>query len=339
MAVNGIANIVYAVDDVAEVTRFLEDFGLSLVEKSGTFALFRLAEGSSASVRSVGDPAIAASGLSGPGAHEITWGVDTEQSFQRLVEDLQQDHALSVARDGSVHFCTDFGLAMGIKVFNKLPVETAPSPANSPGSVNRFNQWRKWRKRAQPKAIQHVGYACPDMNRALDFFRGRLKFRVSDMQKGATIYLRCEAANDHHNLVLIDADMPAAHAEGKLAYNHTNYLVEDIDEIMAGKMYMESRGWPPSRMGLGRHRIGSGAFLYLPAPTGGEIEYGADIDMIDDTWVPHSWDLLFGYLTFGHNIPATMLNDQKWEMTFIDPETVRHTPFKEVMAELARERG
>src|ERR1700733_8469681 len=123
MAVNGIASILYAVDDVVEVTRFLEDFGLPLVEKSDKCAHFRLAEGSSVFVRQVADHVVPRSGLYGPGVHEIVWGVDSEPSFQILLNDLKQDHELSVANDSSVHFRTNFGLAMGLKVFQKLPVE------------------------------------------------------------------------------------------------------------------------------------------------------------------------------------------------------------------------
>src|ERR1700720_660147 len=103
MGVNGIASILYAVDDVAEVTRFLEDFGLPLVEKSNKCAHFRLAEGSSVYVRKVDDPVVPQSGLSGPGVHEIVWGVDSEPSFQLLLNNLKQDHELSVASDNSVH--------------------------------------------------------------------------------------------------------------------------------------------------------------------------------------------------------------------------------------------
>jgi hypothetical protein len=156
------------------------------------------------------------------------------------------------------------------------------------------------------------------------------------MQKGVAIYLRCEGANDHHNTVLNDAAIPMLNTGGKLSYGHVNFLVEDIDEIMVGKMYMERKGWPKSPIGLGRHRIGSGAFLYLPAPTGGEIEYGADIDVIDDTWIPHSWNVTFGFMIFAHNVPPELEDSMKWEMDVIDRDTVRHTPFAEAEVNVDR---
>jgi len=90
----------------------------------------------------------------------------------------------------------------------------------------------------------------------------------------------CPGANDHHNIYWLRADLPFPGLDGKTRFNHVNYGVEDLDEVMVGANYMERRGWQKSVWGLGRHRIASSIFMYLPCPAGGDAEYGTDSDAI-----------------------------------------------------------
>jgi catechol 2,3-dioxygenase-like lactoylglutathione lyase family enzyme len=332
MAIHAIAELHYGVDDVAEATRFFEDFGLQLIEKSTVFARFEMPEGSTVMLRKMGDKALPTSKLDGCGVQEVVWGVTSRDTLDRVRENLRADHKITEAADGSIHLVTSFGQALGFKIFNKRPVVTTAAQYNTPGNAARVNQWRVWRKRALPKAVEHVVFNSPDVNTALDFYRSRLNFRVSEVQLGTGVYLRAEGAHEHHNIAFTDSDIPMLRCAGKLTFNHVNFRVDDIDEIMAGKMYMERKGWPPSHLGLGRHRIGSGAFLYMHCAAGGEAEYGADIDLIDDNYAPHVWTQQFGFLLYAHNLPPAMNHEPEWAITFCDGATVRHTPFKEYMA-------
>jgi len=99
--------------------------------------------------------------------------------------------------------------------------------------------------------------------------------------------------------------------------------IADRDEIMAGKLYMERRGWSPSVWGLGRHRISSALFFYLPSPAGGEAEYGADQDQLDDNWVPREWDAKFGFAQWVQNVPQFWVEGPSWDVGFFD-KTVPH---------------
>jgi len=334
MSINGIAAANYGVEDVAKSVEFLEDLGLKLVERQGdAYAAFELPDGSAVTVRPLGDKALPASRLQGPGVHELIWGVSSQEALDRLSADLSKDCEIRTGSDGVVRLLTPFGLAMGFKLFRPIPLQSTASAQNSPGSNLRMNQWRKWRKRAMPKELEHIVFAVPDVNSALDFMRDRLGFKVTDVQRGFGMFLRAPASNHHHNIAFIDSDIPFLNSAGKVTFNHLNFLVDDIDEIMVGKMYMERKGWPGSDIGLGRHRISSGAFLYMPAPMGGEVEYSADVDRLDDTWVPLEWDNLFGFLMFGHNLPPFLKGEQNWDMKFVEnPETVRHVPHKEYVA-------
>jgi catechol 2,3-dioxygenase-like lactoylglutathione lyase family enzyme len=287
MAINGIASVLYGVHDVPLCTRYFDDFGLPLVESSNAHALFRLPNGSTVVLRSINDPAIPQSKLVGTGVHETTWGVDTAENLEILVRDLARDREVRRDSDGTAHTLTDGGLAIALKIFQPQPVRCAPDPINSPGNINRLNQHRKWKTRARPKHIEHVVFQVPDPDQSWAFFRDRLNFRLSDIQRGFGIFGRAPGANNHHHIYLLNSNLPFEGLDGQMRFDHVNYAVEDLDEIMIGTNYMERKGWPKSVWGLGRHRIASALFMYLPCPTGGQAEYGADSDALDDNQLRH----------------------------------------------------
>jgi catechol 2,3-dioxygenase-like lactoylglutathione lyase family enzyme len=317
MAITGIESLVYGVDDVAVCTRFFEDFGLPLIARTASVSTFRLEEGSRVILRHIGDPALPSSKVVGTGVHEVVWGVDSSDSLESLAADLGRDRSLRRDADGTVHFLTDCGLPFALRVFRRNMVVTAPDPLNAADKVNRLNRPRRWRLRACPKTINHVVFNVLDFEKSFAFVRDRLQFRATDFQRGFGIYARCDGANQHHNLFLIDASLKFPGFDGQVRFNHANFGVEDVDEIMIGANHMERQGWPKAVLGLGRHRIDSALFLYLPCPTGGDAEYGADADYVDDGWVPRDWiNPLFGFLTFAHNMPPFFMNAPTWDVQF-----------------------
>ncbi len=321
MAIIGIDTVIYGVKDVEESIRFFEDFGLVLEHSGNDRSVFRLPEGSAVEVRHRDDPALAVSAIEGNGVCEVIWGVDDAQALNRLVVGLRRDHEVTEGSDGAFRFTTSFGLAMGLRIFTRKPVVCAPDPLNAPGHVRRLNQHRKWRTRARPKGLAHVVFAIPDYEAGYSFMRARLGFRLSDDQAGVGKYLRADGANNHHNLLLLNASAPFPDMDGKHRFHHTNFIVEDIDEIMIGANHMVRQGWKASHIGLGRHRIDSALFYYLPCPAGGEAEYGADSDCIDDSWVPRHWPVpLFAYAHFTHNLPPFLQNPPEWTFTYLTEE-------------------
>jgi catechol 2,3-dioxygenase-like lactoylglutathione lyase family enzyme len=317
VAIIGIESLVYGVDDVAVCTKFFEDFGLPLASNAGSVSTFQLEEGSKVVIRQRHDPALPKSAVEGTGVREVVWGVDCAESLESLAADLGRDRELKRDSDGTVHFLTDCGLPFALRIFQKKAVVTAPDLLNSPNAINRLNRPRKWRLRARPKVINHVVFNVLDFEKSFKFVRDRLKFRATDLQRGFGIYARCDGANQHHNLFLVNAGLPFPGFDGRVRFNHANFGVEDIDEVMIGANHMERCGWPKSVFGLGRHRIDSALFFYLPCPTGGDAEYGADADYVDDTWVPRDWiNPLFGYLTFVHTMPPFFMDPPSWDVQF-----------------------
>lgn len=330
MAIIGIETLIYGVDDVKLCTRYFDDFGLPLVKSDDTEAIFQLEEGSRVVIRHITDSRLPESGIQGTGVREVIWGVDNQSNVDALAAELGRDREIRRDDDGTVHFLSDCGLALGLRVYNKKAAITAPDVINSPGRVNRLNTHRKWITRARPKTIQHVVFTSKDFQKSFDFFRDRLGFRMSDHQEGFGIYARCEGANNHHNIFFLNAHLPFPGHDGNVRFHHTNFGVADIDEIMVGANYMERQGWAKSHLGLGRHRIDSALFYYLPCPTGGEAEYGTDGDYIDDNWIPRRWkEPVFGYLSFVHNMPEFYMDPPAWDVEYFEgytpPKKAKHT--------------
>lgn len=317
MAITGIESLIYGVDDIALCTKFFEDFGLPLISRTGSESIFRLENGSKVLLRRLGDAQLPESSVVGPGVREVIWAVDSNENLEALYTDLGRDRKLKRDPDGTCHFLTDCGLPFALRVFHFKPYVMAPDSLNSASNVTRLNRPRKWRLRAQPKVINHVVFNVQDFEKSFAFVRDRLQFRATDFQRGFGIYARCDGANQHHNIFFLNAALPFPGFDGQVRFNHGNFGVEDVDEIMVGANHMERCGWPKSHLGLGRHRIDSALFFYLPCPTGGEAEYGADSDYVDDSWVPRDWiNPLFGYLTFAHNVPAFFMDPPSWDVQF-----------------------
>ncbi len=207
---------------------------------------------------------------------------------------------------------------MALKVWTPRPVVCAPDPTNAPGRVERLNRPRKWRIKATPRAIVHVVFAVPNYDQVYQFMVDVLDFRLTDKQAGFGTYLRADGTTNHHNILLLNANAPFPGVDGNLRFHHANFALEDIDEIMISVNRMVRKGWQASDQGLGRHRVDSALFYYFPCPAGGEAEFGADADCVDDNWVPREWiNPLFAYAHFVHNLPPFLQDEPEWNFRYI----------------------
>ncbi len=311
MAIVGIETLIYGVENLEVSTNFFLDFGLMLHERSPEHSHFRLEEGSNVVLYNFDNPRVPKGKYVGFGVKETIWGVDTAENLEALVQTLAVDREVRRDADGTAHLLTDCGLPIGLRVYNRKKVVFSPDPINAPGNINRLNQHRKWRTRARPKTITHVVYMVEDYFKSFDFFRDRLNFRLSDHQLTFGVYGRAEGANEHHNIFFLDMNGPGA--AGRPGFHHANFAVEDIDEVMIGGNFMTRRGWKYGFLGTGRHRIASALFCYIQCPAGGEVEYGADSDYLDDSWIPREWTPLFGIASWMSNLPPFLHGEPQWE--------------------------
>lgn len=311
MAITGVRAVTYRTENVGAGQAFYQEFGLNPAPAAEGCARFVLPDGAEI----VLEPPQRSSFGTDITA-ETTWGVDSADAVKRMADELARDHSIRVDAAGTHHFVTDFGLPMAFAQFQRKPVVNVPDPINAPGNIQRLNQWRKWRARAQPKTINHVVYAVDDYQHAWSFFRHRMGFRLSDHSRGLGIFLRADGAPEHHSLFLLNSNY---HKPSPQSFAHVCFGVEDIDELMAGANHMQRKGHP-SKFGLGRHRIASALFYYMDCPAGGEAEYGADTDYLDDGWVPREWDPKFGYIAWCANVPPFMQTEAEWDVRFLASE-------------------
>ncbi|TAL02345.1 MAG: glyoxalase [Rhodospirillaceae bacterium] len=312
----GIERLIYGVENVAESTRYFADFGLPLVEQADDSSLFILPEGSRIELLRLDSPRLPKSDLIGQGVRELVWGCNSQQSVDALVANLKTDREVRVDERGVAHFVADGGVAMGLVQFTRAPVVFAPDPVNAPFNTQRLNQTRKWRRRCFPKNIQHVVFGVKDHEAAGRFLCKRLGFRLSDVMRDYGVFLRCEGNNDHHQIFYAEADAKLEGLDGQPRFHHANFGVEDLDELMIGINYMERCGWPKSSVGLGRHRLSSGLFCYLPCPAGGQAEYGTDFDALDDNWIPRIYEIKFSFSVWLSVLPPFLMDEPAWDWCY-----------------------
>lgn len=329
MAITGIRRLIFSVDDLDTAHRFFCDYGLSPIERDDKSALFETMDGGEVRLLRRGHAGLpTGTEQTGIGVFECVWAVDSRRGLERLCANLSRDHELITDADGTVHFVTPFGQAIGLQVWQPRAVHGAPSPSNTVGRVGRLNQPRKWIDRAVPKRIHHCVWTFPNVQEALEYYRDRLGFRITDMQKGFGVYIRADGAYEHHNVFLADANARMPNFDGTLRFHHCNFELEDIDEVMVGKNFLDRRGWKNNGWGLGRHRLTSAAFLYTNTVDllGGEMEYGADCDCVDDSWKPRVWGGSFGTAIFMHELPHWMAAYPDWDVAYAREDQLRYLP-------------
>ena len=134
--------------------------------------------------------------------------------------------------------------------------------------------------RDRPSRLAHVVLNSHDVEATRRFFEQALGFTLADRTR-IMAFMNC--AGDHHSVALGDADNDAL--------NHIAFVMPDLESVMRGGGRMRDAGhaieWGP-----GRHGPGDNAFNYFVGPFGEVIEYTAEVEQIDDTYVargPEDW--------------------------------------------------
>ena len=280
MNVTTIDAVTYGVEDLAEAKNFWTDFGLALVEERRDRLLFRSLDQSDVEIKLATDPSLPPPIEDGPGVRESIFGVRARADLDAIAAELAKDRDVRRDADGTIHTRDPLGIAVGFRVSRCRPV-TAPEPEfNMPGRVGRLNARAKFYKSARPMEMTHVVYMIPETSREIEFYVGRLGFRISDCYPNRGYFLRGGASQNHHNLFLLNP--PGA--EGKLGFHHLAFEMANIHELFGGGLNMTRKGWK-TMLGPGRHPISSCYFWYFLNPCGGGAEYDFDSDVVDENWV------------------------------------------------------
>ncbi len=285
MAISRIEELIYGVSDIRECSDFLENWGLIKLEETSEGANFKTLENQIVSLRLIGDVSLPPSHEVGSTVREVIWGVDSLLDLDKISNELSSDREVVSGSDGTIHCQDDSGNYIGFKVSNFSEAKVHKNKLNFHEDITRWNETIWPQERATPIRIGHVVYSIRSEGNweAAEFYIKRLNFRLSDRSKDGGTFMRAEGSNFHHSIFLF-------HRQGtKQYFNHVAFEVNSFDEIMTGGQYMLERG-AESVSGPGRHSLGSNCFWYFKNPCGGDIEYFADMDRLDDSWEPRYWE-------------------------------------------------
>ncbi|BFO19222.1 hypothetical protein SHKM778_56100 [Streptomyces sp. KM77-8] len=152
MGIQRIESVTYGVDDLDTCVRFFEDFGLSLVERTGEHAVFETRTAQTLHLDTAPGPLLPAPVEDGPTLREVVWGVDTRDDLDRLVTAAAHDHEVRETADGVQHTVDRSGFGVGLALARPRKVTVAPRRTNTYGSVRRWNEALTPVSRAHPCA-------------------------------------------------------------------------------------------------------------------------------------------------------------------------------------------
>lgn len=272
--------LVFGVDDVAACTQYLIDYGLDPVGVDANGGRFEALDGTAIVVAHKNDAALPAAIPTANMLRKTIYGVADAAALTAIAEELGRDRTVRRLDDGSIEAEDDMGFMLGFQITSRrplsLPAETvnAPgTPPQRPANVLAFDD----RVDAKPRSLSHVVLFVPDTDRAEAFY-ARLGFVCTDRFLDAGPFLRPAGSLDHHTLFLIKTPPFMKGCE-----HFTFHMGGPTDVMRAGTRFVE-KGYQ-SFWGPGRHRFGSNWFWYFNSPFGCHVEYDADMDLHDDTWV------------------------------------------------------
>ncbi len=140
----------------------------------------------------------------------------------------------------------------------------------------------------RPIRLAHAVLNSMDVAAVMPFYENVLGFKLSDRTK-IMAFIRIpqgeatQGFGDHHSIALADAD--------NNCLNHIAFVMPTLESVMRGGGRMRDAGYD-IEWGPGRHGPGDNAFNYFVGPAGFVIEYTAEVEQVDDSYVagcPADW--------------------------------------------------
>lgn len=279
MDIVGLDEVTLTTEDLAAGRRYLADYGL--IEDSATDQelVFLARDRTGVRVRHCEDPSLPPGPVAGPNIRLATWGVADAAALDRIAKELGRDR--TVHREGDRLISSDDdGNAIAFQVTCRIPLGGAPARVNVPGRPPQrvANTTIDFSAPIVPDTLSHLVLYSRDSARLERFYAQRLGFRTTDRFTGLGAFLRTDGNPEHHQLFLVQR-------EPFKGLHHIAFHLPDMNQVMvAGKRFAD-KGYQTA-WGPGRHIFGANVFWYFQSPFGGNIEYDADMDVVDDHWVP-----------------------------------------------------
>jgi catechol 2,3-dioxygenase-like lactoylglutathione lyase family enzyme len=273
--------LVFGVDDVNACTQYLTAYGLESVSVNANGGRFEALDGTAIVIRRRDDPSLPAPLDSGTTLRQIVYGAADEAAVNAIGDELARDRQIKRLAAGAVEASDDLGFALRFQVTHRRKLDLPGERVNSPGApaqrgVNQIGVWQEMP--AKPRTLSHVVCFVPDIAVAEAFYTKRLGFKVTDRLVNAGPFLRPAGTQDHHTLFFIQTPPYMKGCE-----HFAFHLGGPTELMLAGSRFIKA-GYQ-SFWGPGRHKFGSNWFWYFNSPLGCHVEYDADMDLHDDTWL------------------------------------------------------
>jgi catechol 2,3-dioxygenase-like lactoylglutathione lyase family enzyme len=277
MNIIGLDALVFGVDDVDACAQYLTDYGLA---PAGA-GRFEALDGTAIVIDRKDSDALPPAMGTASMLRKTVYGVAGQQALDAIAAELGRDREVRRLGDGSIEAVDDMGFVLGFQLSVRKPLDVRAEAVNAPGASTRrainlpaVDEGAE----ARPRSLSHVVYFVPDAQQAEAFYRDRLGFRCTDRLLGAGPFLRPAGTEEHHTLFLIQTPPFMKGCE-----HFTFHMGGPTEVLLAGTRFV-NKGYQ-SFWGPGRHKMGSNWFWYFNSPLGCHVEYDADMDSHDDSWV------------------------------------------------------
>lgn len=280
MNIIGLDALVFGVDDLGACVKCLTDYGLKPLDVSARGGTFEALDGTCVVLRHRNDPELPVGLETGNMLRQTVYGVADAATLDAIEAELRKDREVQRSADGVLHAVDDMGFALGFRVTQRREIAVDAEKINAPGAPPQRppNEVAVDPKAVvHPRTLSHVVYFVTDAERAERFYH-RLGFRTTDRFIGLGPFMRPAGTLEHHCLFMIQTPPRLKGCE------HFTFHVGGPNELMLAGARFSAKGhqtfWGP-----GRHIMGSNWFWYFNSPLGCHVEYDADMDLHDDSWV------------------------------------------------------
>ncbi|MDN8037072.1 VOC family protein [Burkholderia vietnamiensis] len=284
MKIIGPDELVFGVDDIDSCAQYLRDYGLRPLDVSENGGRFEALDGTAVVLHRYDDATLPASLGTQSMLRETVYGVADVSTLEEIREELARDRSAHLDENGVLHSTDDMGFAIGFQVTCRRKLQMSVETVNAPGAAPQRGANQTAVRPdidALPRSLSHVVYFVPDAAKAEAFYVERLGFTCTDKFTGVGPFLRPAGTSDHHTLFMIQTP-----AFMKGCEHFTFHLGGPTELMVAGSRFVE-KGYQ-SFWGPGRHHFGSNWFWYFNSPLGCHVEYDADMDLHDESWVPRA---------------------------------------------------
>jgi hypothetical protein len=281
MRIIGPDALMFGVDDVGACTQYLTDYGLKPVGVDAQGGKFEALDGTAIIVRRKDDPTLPRGFETANMLRETVYGVADASTLKAIETELARDREVRRTSDGVLHALDDMGFAIAFQITVRRALKLAGEKVNAPGAEPQRPPNELGADPTldpKPRTLSHVVYFVPDAARAERFYE-RLGFITTDRFTNVGPFMRPAGTADHHTLFMIQTRPFMKGCE------HFTFHVGGPTEMMLAGARFSAKGYQ-TFWGPGRHLFGSNWFWYFNSPLGCHVEYDADMDLHDDSWIP-----------------------------------------------------